>query len=190
VASSLKWRAGFGWGALSLFATATVLALFTAGPVRTAATVLGLLALVFIAYQWRKWNKRGWQQVHYRAMLVYATIVGRERATAQHEKRSFSKVNACRSLARAVVGSGCEANADAMINALIQERGGYFTHLVETFGETACPKLDPEVLRVIAEKIGELDFGPELVIGNIVENTYGGEEAARYVVALVTGKAK
>jgi hypothetical protein len=36
--------------------------------------------------------------------------------------------------------------------------------------------------------VTQIDFGPQLVIGNIIENTYGGEDAARYVVALITRK--
>jgi hypothetical protein len=36
----------------------------------------------------------------------------------------------------------------------------------------------------------ELDFGPQLVIGNIVENAFGGDEAARYVIALITEEAR
>jgi hypothetical protein len=32
--------------------------------------------------------------------------------------------------------------------------------------------------------------GPQLVIANIIENTFGGEEAARYAIALATGKAQ
>ena len=32
--------------------------------------------------------------------------------------------------------------------------------------------------------------GPQLVIANIIENTFGGEEAARYAIALATRKAQ
>jgi hypothetical protein len=61
---------------------------------------VGLLIFVFLIYQWRKWNKYGWQQIHYRSMLAYAAIARREAARAQQEGREFSKINACHALAR------------------------------------------------------------------------------------------
>ena len=52
------------------------------------------------------------------------------------------------------------------------------------------PDLDPAADHMIVEKVRDLEFGPVLVIGNIVENTYGGEEATRYVVALLNRRAR
>jgi hypothetical protein len=88
-----------------------------------------------------------------------------------------------------MVGHGREANADAMIQELVKECGDYFAELLEKYAGRVAPELDLETVRMIADKIRQLDFGPQLVIGNIVENTFGGEEAARYVIALVTKKA-
>ena len=77
-----------------------------------------------------------------------------------------------------------------MISELVVECGAYFADLIEKYGTQAAPKLDTKTIHLISDKIRELEFGPQLVIGNIVENTFGGHEAARYVIALVTGKAR
>ena len=76
-----------------------------------------------------------------------------------------------------------------MICGLVAERGGYFADLVRKHAGRATQNFDLKTVHLVADKIHDLDFGPQLVIGNIVENTFGGEEAARYVIALVTEKA-
>ncbi len=72
-----------------------------------------------------------------------------------------------------------------------QRRFGYATRVDRAAQgrQAEARNLDPKTAKLIADKIRGLEFGPQLVIGNIVENTFGGEEAARYVIALVTGKA-
>lgn len=187
--SNLKYRAGFGWMGVVLIAAMIVIALVTSGVIRFAAAAATVAIFLFMAYQWRKWNKRGWHQVHFRAMLVYASTTGEEMARAESEGQPFSKVNACRTLARAMVGREREANADAMVDALVREQGSYFADLVEKHGVKASPELDAKALKTITETVRQFEFGPELVIANVVENSFGGEEAARYVMALLTKEA-
>jgi hypothetical protein len=190
VVSGLRWRAGFGWIAVALLLVPSATAVLTRGTVRTVAVTAALLVLLFIIYQWRRWNRRGWPQVHHRAMLAYAQIAGFEAGRAQQENREFNKTEACRSLALGMIqGNWRQASVDAMIGGLLMEGGTYFADLLERHGARAVPNLNAEAIHFVADKIRGIEFGPQLVIGNIVENTFGGEEAARYVIALATGKA-
>lgn len=187
---SLYQHAGFGWMSVVLLIAMIVVAVISSGFLRVVSLAAASLVLVFTIHRWRRWNKHGWPQVHHRAMLIYAAIAGLEAGEAKRENRQFSKVAACRALAHALVGEGQQPSVDAMITGLAQERGNYFADLVQKFGARAAPKLDAKTLHIVSEQLRELDFCPQSVIGNIVENTFGGEEAARYVIALLTKKAQ
>jgi hypothetical protein len=189
--SRLRWRAGFGWIAVTLLVITGAMAALTGGIVRVFAVAAALLILLFTIYQWRKWTKRGWPQIHHRAMLAYAQIAGQEAVRAEQENQKFSKTGACRSLALAMVhGKWQQASIDVMISALEVEGGAYFADVIEKYGVEANPRLDAEAIHAIGDKVRRLELGPQLVIGNIVHNTFGGKEAARYVIALATGKAQ
>ena len=77
----------------------------------------------------------------------------------------------------------------AMIEELVKEKGDYFAQLVESYRARALPKTTDEQIFNIIETVRKIDFCPQLVIGNIIENTYGAEEATRYVVAVVARQA-
>ena len=77
-----------------------------------------------------------------------------------------------------------------MISALTVERGEYFADLVEKYDAEAAPRMDTEMIHVIGDKVRRLEFCPQLVIGNLVANTFAAKEAARYVIALTRRKAQ
>jgi hypothetical protein len=76
-----------------------------------------------------------------------------------------------------------------MISHLVGDQGDYFVDILRQFGARAAPRVNSETISLMAERLRSIEFGPQLVIGNIVENTFGGEEAARYAIALATGNA-
>lgn len=130
-----------------------------------------------------------WQPVHKKAMMAYAAIAGREQGRAQVEGRAFDHVAACRELALLMCGQDKAENVHAMICTLVAERGGYLATLLREHAQALHPGWTPGLLDRICAKISEKGFGPQLVICNVIENTYGRLEAARYAIALVQGKA-
>jgi len=44
-------------------------------------------------------------------------------------------------------------------------------------------------MRVVLSEVRKVEFGPSLIICNIVENRFGSFEAAKYVLALHLGHA-
>lgn len=188
--SRLKWNYGIGWLAVSLVIIFVGITALTQGFIQIASFFVLALLILFNANQWRKWNKPGWQQVHYRAMLTYSELSGAEMAYAQNEGREFSRLKACTALAHRLTGPGREANVAAMMDALAKERNEYFSKLLSRFGSEAEPRLDRQTLLTLADQMPPLEISPLHVIANVVENTFGGQEAAKYVIALATGKAK
>ena len=187
--SDLKWRRGFGWGTVTAVALAGTLALVSTGLLRWLALVAALFAGVFAIYQYQKWNTDGWPKVHYRAMLLFASLAGSESQCAEAGGRPFDQRAACRELGLKMCGPDREANVDAMIDELQREKGFYFASLIEKHETDLFPKANDEAMRTVLSEVRKVEFGPSLVICNIVENSFGSLEAAKYVLALLQGHA-
>ncbi len=183
--SGLKWQFGFGWGSVSLFVAFVVISLASSGIVRWIAIVITILAFAFLAVQYKNWNTKGWRQVHGRAMQLYASIAGKETFNAKRANREFSYVQACRELGLGLTGKGREGNVEAMILALQREQGSYLASLFEKHAPELLPKADVEQVSKFSNVLRRVELGPQLVVANVVENTYGSLEAARYALALL-----
>jgi hypothetical protein len=189
MASDLKWRTGFGWGIIVLAASAGVAAWLVAGVSRWLAIAIALASVGYMLYQQRKWNRRGWQQVHFRAMLAYSGIAGREHAIARRSAREFDLHEACRQLGLLLCGDDNRAAVEAILRDLTTSQGAFLVGLVERHAAEILPGAPLELRRDVTARLRGVHFGPQLVIASVIENTYGGAEAALYAVALVTGDA-
>jgi hypothetical protein len=188
--SGLKWQFGFGWGSVSLFVTFVVICLTSSGIVCWITIVITILAFAFLVVQYKNWNTKGWRQVHGRAMQLYAPISAKEMFNAKRANREFNHAQACRELGLTLTGKGREANVDAMISALQQEQGGYLAFLFEGHARELLPKADVEQVSNFSGVLRRVELGPQLVVANVVENTFGSLEAARYALALLTAILK
>src|SRR5438046_1652520 len=98
MASDLKWRTGFDWGSVCVLVIGVAATTFGTGMVRWAGIASAALALAFMVAQFRKWNRHGWPQVHFRGMLAYAAMAGKESALSANEQRTFDRLRACEEL--------------------------------------------------------------------------------------------
>jgi hypothetical protein len=190
VASHLKWRTGFGWGAVLVAASAGAAALSSAGVTRWLGIATAIVAAAFMTYQYRRWNGRGWRRVHFRAMLAYSGIAGREHAIARDSSREFDFGNACMQLGLLLCGEDKKSAVDAMLTDLTRAQGAFLAGLLERHAAEVLPGAPFEFRRDVIARLRAVRFGPQLVIAYVIENTHGGAEAARYAVALVTGEAE
>jgi hypothetical protein len=190
MASDLKWRTGFDWGAIVLVASAGLVAWLAAGLVRWLAATIALAAAAYMVHWYRKWNRPGWQQVHFRAMLAYAGIAAREHAIARQAARDFDRRAACTQLGLLLCGDDNRAAVNAMISDLAHLQGAFLAGLVERHAMEVLPGAPFELRRDLSARLRGVRFGPQLMIAAVVENIYGGPEAARYAVALATGDAR
>jgi hypothetical protein len=184
--SDLKWQFGFGWGTVSIIAVFVVISLASSGLVRWIAIIITIPSFAFLVVQYKNWNTKGWRQVHGRAMLLYAAIAAKETVDAERGNRKFDRIRACRELGLVLTGKGREENVEAMISALQREQGSYLAALFERHAREVLPKADVEQVSSFSDVLRRVELGPQLVIANVVENTYGSLEAARYSLALLT----
>lgn len=185
----MYWRFGFGISSVIVFVLLLLISIYFEGITRGIFICLTVIYGLFLIYRYYRWNGESWRQVHFRAMLLYSQISGIEAGQANLEGREFSKVNACRHLALQMCGQDKELFVDAMIEQLLEEEGEYFASLLYINGSKILPSADERIIENFAETISKLDFCPQLVIANIIENTYGEEEATKYALALISGKA-
>ena len=183
--SGLKWQFGFGWGSVLLFVAFVVISLASSGIVRWIAIVISIFALAFLVVQYKNWNTKGWRQVHGRAMHLYASIAGKEMGNAKPKNKECNRVQACLELGIALTGKGRELNVETMISALQHEKGSYLASLFEKHARELLPTADIEQVSNFADVLRRVELGPQLVVANVVENTYGSLEAARYALALL-----
>jgi len=123
-------------------------------------------------------------------MWLYQSIAAEETVNAKRSNREFSHAQACRELGFVLTGSGRETNVEAMVSALQHEQGSYLAALFVEHAQELLPKANPEQIEEFSDVLCAFKLGPQLVVANIVENTYGRLEAARYALALLTAFLK
>jgi hypothetical protein len=187
MASELKWRMGFGWEPVLVFACALVAAVVGSGSTRWLGLAVAAAAAAYAVYRYRKWNGRGWRQVHFRAMLAYSNIVRREVALSRHSGRPFDVRVTCSALGLLLCGEEKVTAVDAMLKELDRYEGAFLAGLVERYGAEVLPGASAELRRDVIARLRAVRFGPELVIASVIENIHGGPEAARYAIAVAAG---
>jgi hypothetical protein len=178
------------WRVVLLLVSVSALAVLSRGLVQWVAAVLAAAAAVYAVRRYRQWNGRGWRRVHYRAMLAYEGIAERERAAARQAGRQFELGVVCTELGLLLCGEGNRAVVDAILSDLAARQGTFLAGLVERHMTDVLPRAPFELRRDLTASLRALPFGPQLLIAFVIENTYGGAEAARYAVALVSGDAE
>lgn len=130
-----------------------------------------------------------WQPVHKKAMRAFAAAAAKEHAQAQMEHREYDISNACRDLGLMMCGEDRAANVHAMISQLKEEGGLYLAGLIQEHGKDVLPGAGQDLIDRYTDHLKNSGMAPQLVICNVIENTYGREEATRYAMAVVLGDA-
>ena len=164
-------------------------ALLVSGALRWAALGIVALAGAYAFYRYRTWNGRGWRRVHFRAMLAYSGIAARERDAARQAGRAFDTVSACTQLGLLLCGEDNGAAVDVMLSELSRAEGAYLAGLVERHAGEVLRGAPIDLRRDIIARLRGVRLGPQLVIASVIENAFGGAEAAAYAVALASGDA-
>lgn len=178
---------GFGWEPVVVLACAIVAAMVSTGAFRWIALGLAAGACGYAWYRYRKWNGRAWRRIHFRAMLAYSGIVGREQVFAREAGRPLDVRRTCSALGMLLCGEEKRAAVEAMLADLDRYEGAFLAGLVERYAAEVLPGASAELRRDVTARLRAMHFGPELVIASVIENIHGGAEAARYAVAVAAG---
>jgi hypothetical protein len=187
--SSLYWQFGFGWYHTIIMFSCIFFTYYFKGVPRGIFLTFSVFLIIFSLCRYHHWNSTPWRRLHGRGMLLYARYAGIEKAISEKEQRSFSIEIACEAMALDMCG-GKGPQVSAMITALEKEKGLYFMHLINDYRQRIDCDISDLNLAEILKSIIDVKMCPQLVIANIIENTYGAAEAAKYVIALSRGDAK
>jgi hypothetical protein len=180
---------GFGPVSVVVLAAGLLGLALGGGVARVGGALLAVLAIMWMGYRYWQYNGSPWRRVHFRAMRYYARVAGVEAAQAEAEGREFDPKRACLLLGLVLCGEDKRLNVNAMVEALEEERGDYLAGLILAHGRGVWPGADDQKLARLADALRSTQLGPQLIIANVVENTFGATEAVRYVVALARGDA-
>jgi len=86
-------------------------------------------------------------------------------------------------------GEDKKAAVETTLTELTRAGGAYLAALVERHAAEVLPGAPFEMRRDLVAHLRGVRLGPHLVIASVIENIYGGPEAARYAVAVATGDA-
>ncbi len=187
--SNLYWQFGFGWYHTIIMFSCIFFTYYLKGVPRGIFLTLSAFLIIFSLYRYYRWNNRPWRKLHGRGMLLYARYAGIEEAMSTREQRPFSVVIACTAMALDMCGVHKEPHVSTMVTALEEEKGLYFMHLINDYRQRIDCNISDLDLAEILESVIKVKMCPQLVIANIIENTYGAAEAAKYVIALSRGDA-
>lgn len=168
-------------------------AILSEGALRGVLAVLAVLGTLLLAFRYYQWNGSPWRRVHFRAMRVFAYLAGQEMGRSDRQGTQYDLNGVCHRLA--VVLCGAEGRPDrqlsveAMMDALSLEEGEYLAKLVSQQASKLLPTLTAQQIETLVKPLRAMELCPQLVIANVIENTFGEEEAARYALAILQGSA-
>ena len=144
--------------------------------------IILILAIIVLFVWWRHHNSDPIRSIHNKAMRIFAHYAGLEMAAAKRDGREYDVSVPCQQMALDMCGADKKENVKVMISELQDELGAYFLEILSSGYVTTTPDL---INRASVDKMC-----PQLVIANIIDNTYGRETASIYVLGLFTGKYK
>jgi hypothetical protein len=190
MASKLYWRTGFGWMSITILMVSVLLWTYSGSALRIIAMLLTAIVAIYMLTQYQKWNGQPWARIHYRARLVFARALGTEMNVAEAEGSAPDAWNACRMLYREYHRLSTAEELETSIQYLQVQEGCYLADLLDEHRDEILLSdvdLKPEEL---VSKVRSVARPVDLVITQLVEDYHGRREAARYVMACVTGRAR
>ncbi|MDA8226324.1 MAG: hypothetical protein M0T74_01210 [Desulfitobacterium hafniense] len=185
---------GFGWIPVVYAVVLGFGIFYSTGWVRWLIYACFVIVVLYMAFRFKTYSRQPWRSVHYRGMKIYAGLAGHEFDLAKKEKREFDITVPCRILAEKLFGQ--QHAADFVADELLADTGrkSYLMKLAKDYRNVFLENVRPEkhtaVLDSIRQDLEASELGPDIVIAKAVEKSYGREEAARYLLALLLGQVK
>lgn len=185
---------GFGWIPIASAAALGFGTYYSTGWVRWMFYGCFAIMVLYMAKRYKTYSRQPWRRIHYRGMKIYANQAGREYDLAKKENREFEIIGPCRELAQKLFRQ--QKAGGFVADGLLADtsRKAYFLELAknhrQVFLENVKPEKHAAVLDGIRADLEASELGPDIVIAKAVEMSYGREEAARYLLALLLGQVK
>ncbi|HQR12238.1 MAG TPA: hypothetical protein PLW68_13015 [Casimicrobiaceae bacterium] len=187
----ISWYFGFGWVSILTLAACGIAINLLSGPILWVFYVPFLIVALYMTVRFRLYVAQPWRRVHGRAMLEYAELAGKEYDDAKAEGREFDIRVPCRRLGLHLLGENQADQVDAMLG---DERKAYFRGLVEANTGVFLKGIGDDrrdaALAAVNRDIDASELAPDAMIARAIERQVDQREAARYLHALLLGRAR
>ena len=186
---NIAWYLGFGWKTIIPLTMLGAASYYVAEGWLYWLLYAGFaLVAAYAVTRFRLYKREPWRRIHQRGVEILANLI---KAGADTGKPNADKL--CGKLAEGLFSHNTEAaiSDDSLTDA---GRKSYYRELVEAYPVVFMQDIPPEKQSVaqtsMIKDIEASEFGPDIVIAVAIEKMYGRLEAARYLLAMASGRIK
>lgn len=188
-----SWYLGFNW-IFILFTIACGLAsyYYTSGWTHWISYGLFVISLIYMLTKFRLYQREPWRRKHAQGMGIFGKLARQELAAAKKEKRNVIIPPLYEQLAKDLLGPDTDSQGCIAGRLTDVSRRAYYHRLVDAYPAVFTGRVKPEyhaqALDSIRKDIDASEMGPDIVIAFAIEKEYGTAEAARYLLAIASGR--
>lgn len=187
--SRLYWMLGIGWPSVIFLTLIIVLSSFANGWVLWFYMIILALFFVLVIYRVYRWNGSPWRRIHFRGMLVFSSLAGKESAESRIENREYDiKIPIYRMLHIMSYKHGKEL-AEEIYDDIEVNGSDIYYHILDKHIRGLRPDLSDFDIIMLLHEASKSAISPYLALACLIEKKYGSMEAAKYVLALINKEA-
>lgn len=153
--------------------------------------ILFVITLAFIVTKARLYHKEPWRRIHALGMHHYYQLLKGELESAKKENRDYNLPYLYTKLADILLEGEARTQFDKEQLLNDEQRKDYYRKLVADYPQAFTHQIKAykheEAIEAVLTDIKASELGPDIVIARAIESSYNSMEAARYLLALVTG---
>ena len=182
--TNLKMQYGVGLPLLSILLIIVILAFILSGTLKIICIGGAVLLGALIAYMYYTWKSSPIRFIHFRGMQTYSQNAGAQAGIAQVEGRQMNKEAACLGMASDILGGDKYDLFKAMVDRLKIEKGNYFKEILQKNYKTIFPNATDDEIFLCIRYAEQMNLGPTIIIGYLIEKTLGASQAVLYIKSL------
>lgn len=179
--TSLKMQYGVGLPLLFILLVIVISAFILSGTLRIICILGAVLLGALIGYMYYTWKSSPMRFIHFRGMQTYSSNAGSQAGIAQIKGGQMNKEAACLGMASDILGGDKYDLFKAMIDKLKIEKGNYFKEILQKNYRTIFPNATDDEIFLRIRHAEQMDFGPTIIIGYLIEKTLGVGQAVLYI---------
>lgn len=183
--SKLYWNTGIGWPTILFALLMYSLSYFSDGWIRWVFIVISFFWTVLAIYRFRRWTGSPWRKIHFKSMLVFASMAGREKAESNSLGREFEILNPLYGLLHAMIPYNDKDAADSIHQDICDNGSSGLYHILDKHIRGLIPLASEIDLQDLMIQFANAPVGVNLAIAYMIEYEHGTLEAAKYIIAIM-----
>lgn len=183
--SRMYWHIGIGWPTV-LFALLMYSMIYLSdGWLRWVFIVISFMWTVLAIYRFKRWTGSPWRKIHFKSMLVYAAMSGKEAGESKMENREFDILNPIYSMLHIMVPGNDRETADDIYQYISEHGSSNLYHILDKHIRGLMPLANEIDLQNLMIQFANAPVSANLAIAYMVESEHGTLESAKYIIAIL-----